>query len=89
MVTVAGQIYTGWLSEQLEKIGLDKSIATKWIEDLAGLVPGVEPHTTQPDTFSRNIKVEELEPVLDVFIERLSNTIDEIQRSSTRLPDER
>lgn len=89
VVTVAGQIYTGWLSEQLEKIGLDKSIATKWIEDLAGLVPGVEPHTTQPDTLSRNIKVEELEPVLDVFIERLSNTIDEIQRSSTRLPDER
>ena len=79
VVTVTGHIYTGWLSEQLEKIDVDKTIATKWIQDLAGLVPGVEPNATQPDTLSRDIRVEEVEPVLDKFVTLLGNTINAIQ----------
>jgi len=83
VVTVTGQIYTGWLSEQLEKIDLDKRMAADWFESLANLVPGVERHATLLDNLSRFIKIEEIEPVLDEFFVRLEKAIEAIQNSAT------
>lgn len=81
VVTVTGQIYTGWLSEQLEKIDMDKRIAAEWFGSLADLVPGVERHETLIDSLSRFIKIEEIEPVLDEFVARLDIAIAAIQES--------
>jgi len=78
LINRSGQLYTGWLSEQLEKIGLDKAIASDWIGGLADLVPGVEPHPTYPDNLSRFIHVNELKPMLEEFKRRLKRTIDAI-----------
>jgi hypothetical protein len=85
VLTVTGQIYTGWLSEQLERIELDPSIADDWFAGLAALVPGVERHATLRDSLSRFIKIDEVEPVLDEFYRLLGGTIEAIQDSAARI----
>ena len=65
VITVTGQIYTAWLSEQLAKVGTDPGIAAEWFQSLADLVPGVERHATFADNLSRYILLPELEPVMD------------------------
>lgn len=82
VVTTAGEIYTGWLSRQLENIGSDKQIASDWIASLSSLVPGVQPGPKDPDGLSRNITAGEIEPVLDDFIERLGETIEAIRSTA-------
>jgi len=82
VITVTGQIYTGWLSEQLEKVDFDKQIAADWFQSLADLVPGVERHATLFDNLSRFIKLEEIEPVLDKFYARLETAIAAIRNSA-------
>ena len=79
MITVTGQIYTGWLSRQLEKVGLSKQIAADWFQSLADFVPGVERHATLFDNLSRFILLHEIEPVMDQFLTRVQLTIDTIQ----------
>jgi len=79
VVRVTGEIYTGWLSDQLARIGMDKQIAADWFGSLADLVPGVERHPTLVDNLSRDIELEEIDPVLDEFFERLEGTIERIQ----------
>ena len=79
VVRVTGEIYTGWLSDQLGRIGMSKHIAADWFGSLADLVPGVERHPSLVDSLSRFIKLEEIEPVLDEFFVRLERTIERIQ----------
>jgi hypothetical protein len=83
VMTVTGQIYTGWITDQLQTIGVNKQVGLDWIERLADLVPGVEPHATQVSNLSRFIKIEEIEPVLDEFFVRLEKAIEAIQNSAT------
>ena len=82
VITVTGQLYTGWLTDQLQKIGADKQLGLDWIEALANLIPGVTPHPTQISNLSRFILLEEIEPVLDEFYDRLESTIRAIQDSA-------
>lgn len=81
VITTAGNLYTGWLSDQLETIGADKTIATKWVSMVANLVPGVKPSSNDPSGLSRSISIKELEPVLDDFVECLQETITAIRTS--------
>ncbi|MCL0034965.1 hypothetical protein M1N21_03540 [Dehalococcoidia bacterium] len=82
VITTAGELYTGWLSGQLESIGSDKGIAANWVASVVNLVPGVQPGPKYPDELSRNISVEEIEPLLDDFIERLGETIEAIRSAA-------
>lgn len=82
LITTAGELYTGWLSGQLESIGSDKGIAANWVASVANLVPGVQPSPKYPDGLSRSISVEEIEPLLDDFIERLGETIETIRSTA-------
>ena len=78
VITVTGQIYTGWLSEQLERVDMDPNIAAKWFQSLVDLVPGVERHATLVDSISRFILLREIEPVMDEFLARVQKTVDAI-----------
>lgn len=78
VITTGGELYTGWLSDQLQTIGADKGIAARWVASVADLVPGVHPSPKDPAVLSRNIKLHEIEPVLNEFIERLGETIEAI-----------
>ena len=82
VVTTSAEIYTGWLSSQLETIGCDESIAADWIARLGRLIPGVERSAKDPDGLSRNIRITEIEPVLDEFIDNLGVVIEAIRESS-------
>ena len=78
VITVTGQIYTGWLSEQLGKVDMDPTIAANWFQSLADLVPGVERHATLADNLSRFILLHEIEPVMEEFLSRVQETVDAI-----------
>jgi len=79
VITVTGQIYTGWLSEQLERVDMDKQIAADWFESLVDLVAGVERHPTLFDNLTRHIMLHEIDPVMDEFLARVQKTVDIIQ----------
>jgi len=81
VVTTEGELYTGWLYGQLERIGSDKEIAAKWVQSLADLVPGVQRNPNSPDALSRHIKAGEIEPVLGDFVDCLRETIEAIGSS--------
>jgi len=82
VITVTGQIYTGWITDQLQTIGVNKQVGLDWIERLADLVPGVEPHATQVSNLSRFIKLNEIDRNLEEFYARLKTAIDSIQDSA-------
>jgi hypothetical protein len=81
VVTTAAQVYTGWLSSQLENVGADASIAESWLGAIERLVPGVGRSIKDPDALSRNIAIAEIEPVLDDFLDSLGETIEAIRTS--------
>lgn len=81
-ITTAGELYTGGLAGQLETVGSDKKNATNWVSSVANLVPGVQTRPKYPDALSRSIGVEEIESLLDDFIESLGKTIEMIERTA-------
>ena len=85
VIRFTGKIYTGWLSGQLEKIGVDKQIAAAWFQGLVDLVPGIRRHERLFDNLSRDISLPEIEPVLGEFFARLEATIEAIEDAAARI----
>lgn len=82
VITTSGEIYTGWLADQLETIGSDRAIALDWIGRLERLFPGVQRNAERPDEIAPNtIPVSNVAPVLDQFIDHLGSVIDAIRQS--------
>lgn len=81
VVNSRGQVYTWWLSGQLERIGGDKAVAADWIGRLTRLFPGLSRSDKYPDVLSRPVAIEEIEPALDEFVDHLRSVIEAIRDS--------
>lgn len=72
-VTTRGTVFTGWLADQLERIGAGREIAANWIESIGRLVPY--------DGENDEIPLGTLGPHAGEFIDSLGNTIEAIIES--------
>ena len=68
-------------ADQLGKIRPDPAIPKARVERIASLIPGAKPSTKAPAVLSRNVGVNEIEPVLNQFLEALGETIQAIGAS--------
>jgi hypothetical protein len=82
VMTTSGAIYTGWLAGQLERVGLDGSLAFEYVESLASLFPGLTPHRNNAGELSRFVRTPEVESKLDAFKELVSRTVQSIEDAS-------
>lgn len=78
VLTTSGEIYTGWLSGQLEKVSMDKNISFEFVKKLASMFSGITPDEKKPENLSRYIKATELEPKVDAFINLVRETVRKI-----------
>ena len=82
LLHTSGEVSTGWLAAQLEKISLDEAISHDYVRRLSSLFSGITPHKKYPDTLSRGIKSSELEPKVDDFISIVRDTVTKIQQQA-------
>lgn len=68
VLTTSGQIYTGWLAGQLERVNLDKNISYDFVKSLSSLFSKVQPHKDMPDSLSRNLTAKEVSEKADDFM---------------------
>jgi hypothetical protein len=81
VVTTRAEIYTRWLWSQLESVGVDTAIAEDWVGALVRLFPGTAGKPGYPDELARNIRIADVESVLDDLVEKLGETIEAIRTS--------
>lgn len=84
VVKTSGDIYTGWLHEQLKTAGYDPHLLHSYISRLLSLFPGVKLKPKSPDTFAQDISAEQVAANLDDFLEVVGDFIDDIIREATK-----
>ena len=82
LLSTNGDIWTGWLAAQLQKISIDETISHDFVKRLSALFPGITPDKKYPDSLSRGIKSSELEPKVDEFISIVRDTVTKIQQQA-------
>ncbi len=80
VLTTGGDVYTGWLSGQLERIGRSPTLASDYVKDLCTLFPGIQQNEKYPDSLSRYIRASEIAGRRDDFIEIVKTLIDRIAK---------
>ena len=81
VMATRGEIYSGWLAGQLERVSLDKKIGLEFVERLASLFPGVTPNIKRPGELSRWLRASELAPKGDEFMSLVRETVLRIKES--------
>jgi len=84
VVKTSGDVYTGWLHEQLKNAGYDPQLVHNYISRLLSLFPGVKLKLKSPDTFAQDISAEQVAARLDDFLEVVGDFIDDIIREATK-----
>ena len=79
VVKTSGDIYTGWLHEQLKTAGYDPQPVDNYISGLLSLFPGVKLKPKSPDFLSQSISAEQVAARLDDFLELVGDFIDTIR----------
>jgi len=82
VVTVAGELYTGWLPWQLRRAGLDPAIGREWVASLAELFPNVAVSPKDSGNLTRSLDAREVVGEYDVVMDLLEATIERIRASS-------
>lgn len=78
VMTTGGDIYTGWLSGQLERVGKSPQLASDYTRDISALFPGTQQHEKYPDSLSRSIRASEMIGKRDDFMEIVKTLVDRI-----------
>lgn len=79
VMTTSGEIYTGWLAGQLEKISLSPEICYSFVKRITEMFPNIQPHPKMPDSLSRNLISAEILPRVDDFCELIRDIVEQIK----------
>lgn len=80
VVERSNYIYIGWSSNQLEKIGLDKTISYSFAEDTAKLFKNVTVDPKYKHNWNEYVTLDELKTVYSKFIDRVDRFVDDIKK---------
>lgn len=81
IMTTRGDIYTGWLADQLERVGKPSQFASDYVNELCALFPGIQQNEKYPDSLSRYIRASEVDEKRDDFVEIVRSLVDRILAS--------
>jgi len=79
VLTASGEMYTGWMSQQLRRTGRPLEIATDYVSHLCSLFSAVSPKANIPDSLSRNVLAGELREKLDDFSELVRDVVERLR----------
>ncbi len=79
VLTTAGELYVGWLADQLGRIGLSKNIAYDYVKTLCNIIGNVTPRKERKDGLSRNFQAKEMAEHLDEIEELIRETVQKIR----------
>lgn len=78
LLNTSGEVYIGWLSDQLERVSLDKNISYEFARKLADMFSDISPKENNPEALSRSIKASELFEKSEDFMELVRQTVNKI-----------
>lgn len=81
ILTVYGEVYTGWIGKQLERAGKNRNIATQLVQELCELFPYISPRPNYDDAIQPHINGTDVAVKLDDFCDLFRTTIDRITAS--------
>lgn len=76
VLETSGQLYTGWMDGQLENIGLPKTIALTYVQNLCQIIGGVTP---KESGLSRPLKADEVAKKYDQVAALIRDTVQRIK----------
>lgn len=79
VLTVNGGMYTGWLTQQLNRTGRSPEIASDYIRQLCELFPSVAPRPGYPDSLSGTVEARAIGRRLDEFSEVVRDLVDRLR----------
>lgn len=82
VITISGEIYTGWLNEQLERSGRPGEISADLVGDICNLFPMVERHHLWVGSIKPNLEMKEVIKEVDQFLDIIQRCIQKIRGSS-------
>jgi len=78
VITTAGEVYLGWLTEQLERIGLDPKLGIEFVIKIGALF-GVTNKRNMPDSLARNLTAVEVNQRYDDFFEIIGSFVADVK----------
>jgi len=81
-VSKNGDCYIGYSAQQLESLGMDKSIAYDFCKSTITLFNNVSINKKFPESWDRWIGLKEFEPKLDEFIQKCNEFVERIKQES-------
>lgn len=82
VMTTRGELYTGWLPEQLSKLSLPTDVGREYVQAVADLFPDVQVPANEPENLSRNLTAKEVADRFDDFIEVVADFIERVKTAS-------
>jgi hypothetical protein len=79
LLTTTGDIYTGWLADQLNRISMPKQIAYEYAKSICSLFLNVQPKANSPSDLSRYLHASEVAARSDDFMEIVRKTVERIK----------
>jgi hypothetical protein len=79
VLSTSGEIYTGWLQNQLMRLDLPVAISAEFLRSVCTIFPNVSPHRSLPSALSRNLTAAEVEEHFDELAEALRKTVEAIR----------
>jgi hypothetical protein len=79
VLTTSGEMYTGWMSQQLEAVGRSPEIAIDYVAQLCSLFTSVSPKGNTFDFLTRAITAAEINDNLDDFIQIVRDVVDRLK----------
>lgn len=82
VLTVRGELYTGWLQHQLARIGHSRTIGAHYLLKLCSMFENLKPHHAHESGLSRMLNAAEVETHFDELADAMKETIEAIQTAS-------
>ncbi|MBE7504577.1 MAG: hypothetical protein HS113_30645 [Verrucomicrobiales bacterium] len=82
VLNTRGEIYTGWLQNQLLRLDLPVAISTGFVRTVCSIFQTVSPHASLPSALSRNLTAAEVADRFDELADALRETIEAIRTAS-------
>jgi hypothetical protein len=82
VLTNAGEVYAGWLVNQLARAHLPKAIAERYVAALCRTFPNLSPHSSRPGSLSRKLTSTEVAARFDQLTSIIRTTVEEIRAAA-------
>lgn len=79
VLTTSGELYTGWMSQQLSSTGRSPDIATDYVNQICSIFPSLSPKDGYPDCLSRSLRAIEIRDKFDDFAQVVRDVVERLK----------